>query len=269
MTAPAQLPSIIVNADDFGLHPSINEAIEISHRTGIVTSASLMTLAPALTDAVRRAQQLPALDLGLHFTLVGLPGLPPTFPAFFQAYFQGQFSAQDIAARLRHQLDTALVTHRLSLSHIDTHQHLHAFPPIMRVVCSVASEYGIKFIRVPQDGTAHARLSHRRRLEAAVLRFLCLLSRRSLFRCNLRTTDHFSGMAVSGHLNAPTLADYFIHANAGSTEIVCHPGLSNTYLAKKYPWGYDWEGEHHALSDPNVRAAAENKRVRLIAWHEL
>ncbi|MDQ2688354.1 MAG: ChbG/HpnK family deacetylase, partial [Armatimonadota bacterium] len=132
-------PRVIVNADDFGLHPAINEGIEHGHRDGMITSASLMTLGPALDDAVRRARSLPALDLGLHFTLVGVPGLPSGLGAFFAAYLRGQLPARVITDALYRQLDLALRTHKLLLSHIDSHQHLHAFPPLMRVVCRVAA----------------------------------------------------------------------------------------------------------------------------------
>ena len=272
MTPPPaanHLPRIIVNADDFGLHPALNVAIELAHTNGLVTSTSLMAQGQAVADAVRRARRLPALDMGLHFTLVGLPGLPATFADFFQAYARGQFPPSQVARRLRGQLNTALVTHKLTLSHIDSHQHLHAFPPLMRTVCAVAQEYGIRFVRLPQDGPALAQISAGRRAQAAALRLMCAVSRRELLRHNLRTTDHFSGMAVSGHLTPSVLARYIQNAKPGATEIVCHPGADNRLLAEMFPWSYDWQGELAALCSPPARSAADNRRARLIAWHEL
>jgi len=268
--APApHLPRIIINADDFGLHPSVNDGVEQAHREGLVTSASVMTLGPALADAARRARALPALDLGLHWTLVGLPGLPPTFADFFREYARGRFPAQDLAARLRSQLNTAISTHRLDVSHIDSHQHLHAFPPLMRVLCRVAQEYQIPCVRLPQDGPALARVSAGRRAQAAALRALCLLSRSLIQNHGLRTTDHFAGMAVSGHLTGDVLAEYIRRARPGSTEIVCHPGTDNQSLSRAFAWQYDWQGELAALRAPAARAAADNRRARPIAWHEL
>src|SRR5262249_15424164 len=44
---------LIVTADDFGLHPSVNEAVERGARDGVLTAASLMVAAPAAADAVR------------------------------------------------------------------------------------------------------------------------------------------------------------------------------------------------------------------------
>lgn len=258
-------PRVIINADDFGLHPAINEGIERGHRDGLIRSASLMTLGPALDDAVRRTRSLPALDLGLHFTLVGVPGLPSGLGAFFTAYLRGQLPACVLADTLRRQLDIALHTHNLSLSHIDAHQHLHAFPPIMRVVCQVAAEYGIVGIRLPSDGPAHTAVSPARRAQAAALRAMARLSRRYIGAHDLHTTDHFSGMAVSGHLTPKTLAAYLNNAQDGTTEIVCHPGADNAALSAQFAWGYDWEGELAAVCETK----APPSRVRLLSWQEL
>src|SRR5262245_48907457 len=70
--------TLIVTADDFGLSIPVNEAVEMSHRRGILSAASLMVGAPASDDAVSRARSMPALGLGLHVTLLeGRPVLPP------------------------------------------------------------------------------------------------------------------------------------------------------------------------------------------------
>ncbi|MBV8169085.1 MAG: ChbG/HpnK family deacetylase, partial [Alphaproteobacteria bacterium] len=69
---------LVVTADDFGLSVEVNEAVEAAHREGILTSASLMVAAPAAADAVRRAQRLPDLGVGLHLTLLAdRPMSPP------------------------------------------------------------------------------------------------------------------------------------------------------------------------------------------------
>ena len=68
---------LIVNADDFGMAPEVNEAVERANREGVLRSASLMVGAPAAADAIERAQRLTALAVGLHVVLVnGRPVLP-------------------------------------------------------------------------------------------------------------------------------------------------------------------------------------------------
>ena len=60
---------LIVNADDFGQSPGINEGIITAHEHGIVTSASLMVRWPAAATAAEYAGAHPRLSLGLHVDL--------------------------------------------------------------------------------------------------------------------------------------------------------------------------------------------------------
>ncbi|MFZ1099115.1 MAG: ChbG/HpnK family deacetylase, partial [Steroidobacteraceae bacterium] len=60
------MKGLIVTADDFGAAREVNDAVEIGHRRGILTAASLMIGAPAAADAVARARRLPTLRVGLH-----------------------------------------------------------------------------------------------------------------------------------------------------------------------------------------------------------
>jgi len=259
---------VIIHADDFGLHPAINEGIERGFRDGIVTSASLMPTGSAFADAVRRCRALPDLDLGLHFALVGVPGYPLTLAKFAQSFARGQFPTKTIAAALRGQLEPTLYE-GLSLSHIDSHQHLHALPSIMRVVCSIAREYDIPAVRLPLDGPAFAPLPFARRAQTALLRTMARLSRHYIAANGLRTTDYFSGMAMSGHLTAATLADYLRQARPGTTEIVCHPGADNAALGKTFSWGYDWEGELAAVRDSTLPGLARNFQAQFTTWRDI
>ena len=54
---------LIVNADDFGLSPSVNEAVIRAHREGILTSASLMVNEASFDQAVTLARQNPRLGV--------------------------------------------------------------------------------------------------------------------------------------------------------------------------------------------------------------
>ena len=60
---------LIVTADDFGMSIEVNEAVEIAHREGILTCASLVVAGDAAGDAIRRAKRMPDLGVGLHLAL--------------------------------------------------------------------------------------------------------------------------------------------------------------------------------------------------------
>ena len=72
---------LIVNADDFGRTPGVNEGTLEAHLNGIVTSATVMVLEKAARDGIRQAiERAPKLGLGLHFMLTG-GGVPASAPA--------------------------------------------------------------------------------------------------------------------------------------------------------------------------------------------
>ena len=60
---------LIINADDFGQSPGVNQGIIEAHERGIVTSASLMVHWPAALEAAEYNRAHPQLSLGLHLDL--------------------------------------------------------------------------------------------------------------------------------------------------------------------------------------------------------
>ena len=65
------MKKLIINADDFGLHPLINKGIIEGHQKGMITSTSIMPGAPYFEEAANLAAQNPELGIGIHLTLVG------------------------------------------------------------------------------------------------------------------------------------------------------------------------------------------------------
>ena len=51
------MSKLIVNADDFGLHSAVNAAVIDGHRTGIITSTSLLAGGEAFSEAVSMAKK--------------------------------------------------------------------------------------------------------------------------------------------------------------------------------------------------------------------
>ena len=63
---------LIVNADDYGRTPGVNEGTLEAYVKGIVTSATVMILEPAAQEGIRLARAVaPDLALGLHFAPTG------------------------------------------------------------------------------------------------------------------------------------------------------------------------------------------------------
>jgi len=225
-------------------------------------------MAPAFDHALGIIEDVPDLDVGLHFTLVGAPGLPEDYVAFLQAKLLGDFPSSGIREMLRRQLDT-LIEKNVHVSHIDSHQHLHALPSIMRVVAEVANEYGIKAVRLPAEQGDFAGVDKKRVILTKIVALLCQRSRVELDRANIKYPDHFAGMAISGALIPSSMVKILRGLGEGTTEVVCHPGADNLTLGSKYSWGYNWQGELSAVTDRSVFDAIDELAIERVAFASL
>ena len=137
---------LVVNADDFGFTPDVNEGIVEAHRHGILTATTLMANGDAFDDAVKLAAEVPTLDVGCHLVLVGgrslLPGrqpLPASVPGLLAAIVSRRIRLrEELTAQMRKILDAGIAP-----THIDTHKHTHLAPPVLDAVARFAEEFGV------------------------------------------------------------------------------------------------------------------------------
>jgi chitin disaccharide deacetylase len=118
---------LIVNADDFGASPGINDGILEAHRRGVVTSASLNVTTPwSEAAAAALPREAPGMSVGLHADLTG-PAAEGTRPS---AELERQL------ARFRE-----LVGH--PPTHLDSHRNVHRDPRLLPAFLEVARRHGI------------------------------------------------------------------------------------------------------------------------------
>lgn len=157
---------VIINGDDFGFSPGVNQAIIKAHQKGILTSTSLMVTGNDFAEAVDLAKANPYLAVGLHLVLCcGKSVLSPqqiphlvdpqkNFPSDpVQAGLRYQFQAaakQELKLEIRAQLEKFRQT-GLLLSHVDGHLHLHTHPVVLRILVELAEEFSIRAIRLPYE----------------------------------------------------------------------------------------------------------------------
>ncbi len=251
---PARL---ILNADDFGLTPGINQAVEELHQAGALTSATLMATGPAFDDAAVIAQRNPNLGIGCHLVFVdGIPAAPlASIPSllganrkafrtslldFVQATLRGAIDPEELARETQAQLQI-LKRAGINVTHIDSHKHTHLFPAIAGPVLAAARRSGVHAFRYPYEPRWSRRLSSAtpgiRRLEQAALD---LFEPRFRSTINLEpgahTTHGTLGIAATGSLNEQTLhrtlAELEKHPE-GIYELCCHPGFNDAALSQQ------------------------------------
>lgn len=256
------MKQLIVNADDFGLDPAVNAAVARAHTEGILTSASLLITAPYAAEAVALARSQPTLGVGIHLCLVqgndttGRP-LPATPGALAAQLTLHPRRIAFIETELRAQVDCFLAT-GLQPTHLDTHQHTHLDPRILRIVGKLAREYRVAFVRAPVEPLLPSlRCSRQRWLRklarAAVFGTFGASAKKQLRRLNLRTTDRAVGVLDSGHMTESFVSAYLDRLPDGLTEIFSHPATAATAALRQQQTRYENTAELAALCGPRLR----------------
>ncbi len=276
--SPSARKRLVVTADDFGLAPEINEAVERAHRDGILTAASLMVGAPAAADAVQRARRLPRLRVGLHVALVdAVPVLPPhALPALvgrdgrFRRGLVGHgtriFSTPDGRRQARAEIAAQFAAFRatgLVLDHVDAHRHFHLHPTIGAELIRQAVRHGARVVRVPREPAAllAAVEAGRARLAVPIAQpFVHLLARR-VRHAGLLAPDRVLGIAWSGAMHRERLLGLLHRLPDGLTEIYLHPAIMDAF-AGATP-GYGYAAELAALLSPEVATAVRRSGASL------
>jgi predicted glycoside hydrolase/deacetylase ChbG (UPF0249 family) len=263
---------LVVNADDFGFTPDVNEGIVEAHRRGILTATTLMANGNAFEDAARLARETPSLDIGCHLVLVGGASLltgepfPLTVSRLLLSIARRQVRAYD---ELRAQVGR-IVDCGIRPTHLDTHKHTHLAPPVLDAVARLSEEFGIPWVRRPFDFPIGTAVPASVRLTSKSLGLLRRRFHRVLDRHRCRTTDHFAGFQITGRFRIAELTALIESLPDGSTELMCHPGKCGPALRQaRTRLKESREAELAALTAPEVRAALERARVELVSYRQL
>ena len=278
---------LIINADDFGIHPAVNEAVRKAATEGILTSTSLMAGGDAFDEAVEMARSMPSLGIGIHLTLVGgiKPVLPPSeVPSltwdngvFCHDYgklivrdLEGKISLSEVYAEWDAQIQKIMNT-GLPVTHMDGHQHMHMWPHFYPIARDLAKKYHISCMRVPDEDVLFG-MKDGHIIRWAAKNGLSLLSRMhrpDLKKNHIRTNDHFFGMLYGGHLNPERFAKFILQTKPGITEIMCHPSADTRAMEDTFHWGYHGEDELAGLLADINRELIEKKQISLISYRDV
>jgi predicted glycoside hydrolase/deacetylase ChbG (UPF0249 family) len=136
---PPHARLLIINADDFGMYPSVNRAVVWSIERGIASSCSLMPPCPGARQALHLLEERPHIPFGIHLTLVcdftthQWNPLAPSekvsslldrnghlFTPGAKVQLIAQARVEEVELELRWQIETVLAT-GLTPTHLDWH----------------------------------------------------------------------------------------------------------------------------------------------------
>jgi predicted glycoside hydrolase/deacetylase ChbG (UPF0249 family) len=153
---------IVINVEDVGLHPAVGRAVELLADKRLVTSISVV----AHGDDVENAVALQGVGIGVHLdilrgrplchwqevkSLVDENGMFLVHPVkLFQRYSTGKVDHEHVQMEWRAQIERILDL-GIKPTHLTSHKQVHAWPSLTRMVGELAKEYGIEWIRRPED----------------------------------------------------------------------------------------------------------------------
>jgi hopanoid biosynthesis associated protein HpnK len=284
---------LLVNADDFGFTRGVNAGIVRAHKTGIVTSTTIMANGEAFENAVELARANPGLGVGCHLAVVGgrpvakasevrslldVDGaLPATLTQLMIKLARGSVATDEIAREFRAQLER-VASAGIQPTHLDTHKHSHTHPQVMKALARVAAEFGIKCVRNPFEGVfAPVRLSSlskwaylKQYALSAAIQPGAIEFKRLAREHGLKTPDRFYGVGLTGMLDSAAIRSMMESLGEGTAELMCHPGVYDDDLDRAPTrLKRERERELEAICDPSLRRLAEEQGIELINYGEL
>jgi predicted glycoside hydrolase/deacetylase ChbG (UPF0249 family) len=282
---------LIINADDFGLAPGVNRAIIELQQAGALSSTTLMATAPYFSPAVYMAFAQPALAVGCHVVLVdGSPCLRPsqvpslldpadpssfraTVGSFLGDLLRGRVREQEIEAEAIAQIER-IQSSGLTVSHIDSHKHVHAFPRVLAPLLRAARHCGVGCVRNPFEpwwslrATRPASAWRRTQVHAmgTQRRGFSRLTRKH----GITTADGSIGLLATGILDDAVLRSLLRAMPVGTWELVCHPGYNDDALEQvRTRLRTSRETERSALLEVIPEALRSDSKMALIDFHQL
>ena len=268
---------LIVNADDFGLSHSVNQAVIRAHREGILTTASVMVNEAGFDEAITLAKENSTLGVGLHLTLLqGHSTLPPgKIPGLVNlrsefsnspvgvgmAYFFQRGFREQLRAEIHAQFEKFHST-GLPLDHINGHLHLHLHPVIFKILMEDAETLGIRHFRFTRDCLARSRRMSSGHLfykvsHTIIYDRLSARAREPLRRRNIKHAQITFGLLQDSRVNEDYILKLLPDLPPGDSELYSHPSLDK------------FKHEFDALISPRVREEIQKLGIKLIRYQDL
>lgn len=148
------MKKIIINADDFGYSTAVNLGIIESFRKGVLTSATLMANMPGRDEAIAFAKENPFFGVGGHLVLTC--GSPVSVRSTLVDEKGNFYGLEDYKIN-RHKMEDAeifeewcsqidyMIHHGMTLTHLDSHHHVHTFAENLEITKKIAEKYQLCF----------------------------------------------------------------------------------------------------------------------------
>lgn len=275
----------IINADDFGFSPLVSRGIIRAHCKGILTSTTLAANMPSAEASVEMLCDAPKLAVGVHLNCTQGPALSKmgqemlaTANGVMNYTAAGIIKACLCRPRLIDAIEAEfdaqirwLLDHGIVPTHLDSHRHSHAFPPIFRRVLKLTRRYDIRFVRRCREnlpGGSWPASSAKQRRVRRVLNVMTGVDGLFGGRAAWATRGTW-GIEHTGLVDADWLTRAARAIAPGVTEIMTHPGIDGDLGASMTRLRHSREQELAALCAPDVARAMQDHGITLVNYGQL
>ena len=143
---------LILNADDFGLSPSINKGILECFNEGLISSSTVMMNTPYTDEAIKVIKDNNLKNIGIHLNLTygksvlpasEVPSLVDDHGVFHYVCMLGYYTQYlDAKKELKAQIEKFL-SYGLKPTHLDHHHYFNEIPNILKAYLELAQEYNL------------------------------------------------------------------------------------------------------------------------------
>lgn len=246
----------ILNADDFGLSPDYNRAVLTGYADGFLRSASICANGSVFESAVNEIlPECQELSLGVHLNVIEgkalthCPSLCNKEGEFNKGYlfFMLNSNNKQIMSQIENEFRRQIerIKSVANPDHIDSHVHVHAIPAIFRLVCRLAKEYGIPYVRTQNEPLYY--VDDKKKsctinyavniIKNLLLKVFTIRNKKTVKEFSLKTNDYLIGVCYTAMMNPQTLEEGLksIEEEEVLAECLIHP--------KKYSSSLN---DHHA-----------------------
>jgi predicted glycoside hydrolase/deacetylase ChbG (UPF0249 family) len=196
-----------------------------------------------------------------------------TVGSFFADLLRGRIREEEIEAEAVAQI-RRIQSSGITVSHIDSHKHVHAFPRVLAPLLRAARQCGVRCVRNPFEPWWSLKATRPagtvRRMQVHVMRTQGRAFSRLTREHDMITADGSMGLLATGVLDDSVLRSLLRAMPTGTWELVCHPGYSDRALDEaRTRLRASREVERSALLAVIPEAIRNDSGLALIDFHQL
>jgi len=278
--------AIIINADDFGITHSTNQAIVELFENDSITSSSLMVPCTAAKEVPKLCSMNHKIKVGIHLTLTSTENylLKPVFQQYRldslvtdEGYFPNDSRVIERYAdpvQIKAELETQILwalSHNIDVTHLDSHagsvMGLATGRDFLEIVFDLCEKYKLPFnlpLRIINQPflTRSQKNLFEQRIQSAKRRGIGLIDDLIPLPYHLEPEEDYNHMR-------DMLIRQIEGCKPGITQIVAHPAKVTRELQSLTPHFKKRGLEFLLFNDPIIKHTLQNNHIKLISWDYL